>query len=137
MGVVIGIIVLLAIGVVGARISNNRTRTRKVANSAVRQSLNASSARSVDEVRQAINSGLATVGLTEIGKFDNSQFYRVNSALQLELKVWPSEGHTLARLAVPSVRSVKGRPVKLSPVEPAISAAERALQRIDPQVKFT
>ena len=137
MGTVIGILVLIGIGIVGLWISNTRTKARKGSNSAVRQSLNVSSSRSVDEVRAAIAHGLVTAGLTEIGEFDNSQFFKINTALQLELKVWPDEGRTLAKLTVPAVRSVSGRPVKLTPVGLAIAAAAQSVQRMDPQVHIS
>ena len=137
MGVVIGIVFLIAIVAVSTMVSRARTNARKSANSSVRQSLNVSSSRAVDELRAAINQGLASAGVRQSGSFDNTQFYRVNTSIQLELKVWAEEGRTLAHLAVPSVRSTAGRPVKLAPVRPAVAAAERAVRSLDPQAIIT
>jgi len=136
-GTVIAILVLVAIVVVGTAISRGRTSARKDANSAVRKSLEVSSTRDVKDIRNAITQGLASAGLSETGSFDHTQFFRVNSTLQLELKVWPEDGNTRARLGVPSVRQVAGRPVKLAPVGNAIAAAEQAVRRVDPTARIT
>jgi len=135
-GTVIGIVVLVAIVVAATAVSRARTSARKNANTTVRRSLDVSSSRQVEEVRNAITQGLANAGLAQTGSFDHTRFFRVNSALQLELKVWPEDGTTRAQLQVPTVREVAGRPVKLAPVGSAIAAAEQAVRRLDPQARI-
>lgn len=137
MGAVVGIAVLVGIVVLGTVISRARTSARKDANSSVKRSLSVSSTSDVERVRTAIAQGLVGAGLQQTGSFDNTQFFKVNSTVQLELKVWPEDGRTRASLAVPTIRSTAGRPVKLAPVGPAIAAAENAIRRIDPQAKLT
>jgi hypothetical protein len=127
------VVVLIALGVVGVLISKARTSARKSANSAIKKSLDISTSHDVDEVRTAIAQGLMSVGLRQTGSFDYVQFFRVNSTLQLELKVWPEDGQTRAHLGVPSVRENAGRPVKLAPASNAMAAAERAVRHLDPQ----
>jgi hypothetical protein len=136
-GAVVGILVLVGIVVVATMVSRARTTARKGSNSAIKSSLNVSSSRAVEQVRDAITQGLSGAGVQQTGSFDHTQFFRVNSALQLELKVWPEDGRTRATLAVPAVRQVAGRPVKLTPVRPAVAAAENAVRRLDPQANIT
>jgi hypothetical protein len=136
-GTVVGIAVLVGIVVVATAISRARTTARKDSNSAIKTSLTVSSSREVEQIRDAITQGLKSAGVQQTGSFDHTQFFRVNSALQLDLKVWAENGRTRATLAVPAVRQVAGRPVKLGPVGPAVAVAENAVRSLDPQANIT
>lgn len=132
MGAFVGILIIVAIGVIGTLASRARTTARKTANAQVRTALTMSSSRSPAELSDIIASGLAGAGLQESGSFDGTRFFRLNSLTQLELKVWSENSQSYARLHLPSVRSQSGRPQKLAPVGNALAAAERSVRSADP-----
>lgn len=134
MGTFVGILVLVAICVIGALVSRARTAARKTANAQVRTALTMSSRRSPGELSDIIASGLAGAGLRETGSFDGTRFFRLNNLTQLELKVWSDNSQSHARLYLPSVRSQSGRPQKLAPVGNALAAAEHSVRSADPTV---
>jgi hypothetical protein len=137
LGAFVGILIIVAIGVIGTLASRARTTARKTANAQVRTALTMSSSRSPGELGDIIASGLAGAGLQESGSFDGTRFFRLNSLTQLELKVWSENSQSHARLYLPSVRSQSGRPQKLAPVGNALAAAERSVRSADPTVTIS
>ena len=132
MGAFLGVIIIVALVAIPVTISRARTSARKASNATVRTSLSMTSTRSPGELSDIIARGLTGVGLTELGSFDGTRFFRLNSVTQLELRVWSEDSQSHAHVHLPSIKSRSGRPQKLAPVGNALAVAEHSVRHSDP-----
>jgi hypothetical protein len=128
----LGILILVGICIVVAITSRAITANRKAVNANVRQSLRVTSDKSEDELARIVALGLTQAGLTNAGHFDNTQYFRLNSCIQMEVKVQPDGGRSQATISLPSVRSSEGRPQALRPVGKALDVAASSIRQSDP-----
>lgn len=128
----IGLLVIVGLVVVGMGISTAVTKARKVSNASVRTSLQIRSTRPASDLGSIVGESLRAAGLSKVGSFDGTQFFRLNATTQLEVKVRPTDGGSSATVRMPSVRSTNGRPQRLSPVGVALERARASICSCDP-----
>ena len=132
----VGILILVALGVVLAIASRAATARRTVVNSTVRRSLCVTSDKPAPELAAIVALGLRQGGLKDAGSFDETRYFRLNSVTQVELQVRADSGRSRATVTLPSVRSSGGRQQRLRPVGRALEAAASSIRRADPSAQI-
>jgi hypothetical protein len=131
MGFLFAIVFIGGLVFVSVKVGNARTMARKSANATKRRSLEVRSALASNELSAVMSSSLVRAGTAKVGSFDNKSFFRLSNEIELELTVTAEADGSRARISLPSVRSVSGRPQRLAPVGRALDAAARMIAEYD------